>query len=121
MNDYQQKFRLDHKTAYVVGGLGLIGREVSVAFTTAGARTIVLDLESEKAQAFEEEILGEGYELYFRPFDCSDVNRIEKSFSSLLREFGCPDVFINCSYPRTEDFGDSSFKDITLEDRKSVV
>jgi len=121
MNNYQNKFRLDNKTALVMGGLGLIGREVSMAFTTAGARTIVLDQENEKAQAVEDQFLAEGYEFYFRLFDCSDVNQIEKNFFSILSEFGCPDVFINCSYPCTEDFGNSSFKEITLENFRNNV
>ena len=34
MTDYLQKFRLDGKTAFVVGGLGLIGSEVSSSFAS---------------------------------------------------------------------------------------
>ena len=121
MIDYLQKFRLADKTAFVVGGLGLIGREVSTAFASSNAKTIVLDLKNEQAAAFEKEISRAGYELYFRPFDCSDMDRIEKNFSALLEEFGCPDVFVNCSYPRTKDWGESSFKDIVLTSfRKNV-
>jgi NAD(P)-dependent dehydrogenase (short-subunit alcohol dehydrogenase family) len=64
---------------------------------------------------------GAGYELYFRPFDCADMKQIDKNFSEILNEKCYPDIFINCSYPRTEDWGDGSFKDITLESfRKNV-
>ena len=52
MTDYLQKFRLDGKTAFVVGGLGLIGSEVSSAFAMAGAKTIVLDLDNNKSHFF---------------------------------------------------------------------
>jgi NAD(P)-dependent dehydrogenase (short-subunit alcohol dehydrogenase family) len=114
MIDYLKKFRLEDKTAYVVGGLGLIGREVSIAFASAGAKTIILDLKNEQTAAFEDAMCGAGYKLYFRPFDCSDMDQIGKNFSALLDEFGCPDVFINCSYPRAADWGKSSFRDITL-------
>ena len=31
-----------------------------------------------------------------------------------IKEFGVPDVFINCSYPRTKDWSSNSFKDITM-------
>ena len=48
MSDYMEKFRLDKKTAFVIGGLGLIGKEVSIAFAEAGAKTIVIDLDIDK-------------------------------------------------------------------------
>ena len=121
MIDYPQKFRLDEKTAFVVGGLGLIGREVSTAFAVAGARTVILDSDSEKGDLFEKEMSKKGYNINFKSFDCADMNNIENFFSILLKDNKVPDVFINCSYPRTEDWGSSSFKDITLESfRKNV-
>jgi len=121
MIDYLQKFRLDDKTAFVVGGLGFIGREVSTAFASAGAKTIVLDLKSEQAAVFEEEMSRAGYELYFRSFDCADMNHLEQNFSGMFDEFRCPDVFINCSYPKTQDWGKSSFREVTLTSfRKNV-
>ena len=45
MIEYLEKFRLDGKTAFVVGGAGLIGREVSIALASSGARTIILEKE----------------------------------------------------------------------------
>ena len=48
MADYLKKFRLDDKTAFVVGGLGLIGSEVPRAFASVGGKTIILDLGGEK-------------------------------------------------------------------------
>ena len=52
MIDYLKKFRLDNKTAFVLGGLGFIGREVSKAFASVGAKTIILDLKSKQATEF---------------------------------------------------------------------
>ena len=121
MADYLNKFSLKNKTAFVVGGLGLIGRQVSTAFSIAGAKTIVLDLDTNKAHLFDKEMHERGYDLTCQFFDCADLKKIDKNFSDLLNENGYPDVFINCSYPRTEDWGSSSFKDITLESfRKNV-
>ena len=115
MIDYLQKFRLDSKTAYIVGGLGLIGREVSIALASSGAKTIVLDLDSEKGQSFEKEMHHKGFDVIFRTFDCANLEQIDQNFSERLNEDGSPDVFINCSYPRTEDFGQSSFSNITFK------
>jgi NAD(P)-dependent dehydrogenase (short-subunit alcohol dehydrogenase family) len=121
MTDYLDKFRLDGITAFVMGGLGLIGREVSIAFSSAGAKTIILDQENEEAEIFVRNIKRQGYDVHFRPFDCSDMEQLEHNFSNQLNEFGYPHVFINCSYPQSIDWGKSSFKEITLASfRKNV-
>jgi NAD(P)-dependent dehydrogenase (short-subunit alcohol dehydrogenase family) len=114
MIDYLQKFRLNEKTAFVVGGLGLIGSEVSIAIAIAGAKTIVLDIESERGQLFKKEMNKKGYDGDFKSFDCADMKQLDNNFSVLLNEYGCPDIFINCSYPRTKDWGKSSFREATL-------
>lgn len=121
MINYLRKFRLDHKIAYVVGGLGLIGQEVSIAYAMAGAKTIVLDIANDKGEAFEVEMQEKGYGVYFKPFDCADMDLLEKNFAKLLQDTSTPHVFINCSYPRTKDWGKSSFRDISLDSfRKNV-
>jgi len=121
MIDYLKKFRLDQKTAFVVGGLGLIGREVSTAFALAGADTVILDLEQEKGEAFVDELSETGLETSFRNFDCSKMKDLESSFSDLQKKFGSPDIFINCSYPRTDDWGKSSFQEVTLKSFRENV
>ena len=55
MIDYLKKFRLDGKTAVVCGGLGLIGKQISMALSQAGARTLVLDINEEQGKEFEKE------------------------------------------------------------------
>ena len=121
MIDYLQKFRLDSKTAYIVGGLGLIGTEVSIALASSGAKTIILDLDSEKGQAFENKMFHKGFDVTFRSFDCANLEQIDNDFSNRLKEDGSPDVFINCSYPRTDDFGNSSFSNITFKSFRENV
>ena len=121
MIDYLQKFRLDKKTAFVVGGVGLIGREVSTAFATAGANTFILDIDQEKGNVIIKELSDAGVKTYFRLFDCSDTDNLESYFSGLLNETGPPDVFINCSYPRTDDWGKSSFREVTLKSFRENV
>ena len=115
MIDYLRKFRLDGKCAYVIGGLGLIGREVSLAFAMAGARTIVLDVNETQGRSFETESKGQGASLTFHTYDCANMESMEDSFNRLLDKFNGPDVFINCSYPRTDDWDKSSFSDVSLK------
>ena len=121
MIDYLQKFSLSNKTAFVVGGLGLIGREVSIAFAMAGAKTIVLDVDAKKGKLFDEEIYSKGYNVTFEFFDCADMNQIEENFTELIKKNGCPEVFINCSYPRTEHWGKSSLRSISLKSFRENV
>ena len=115
MIDYTKKFRLDGKTAFVVGGVGLIGREVSIAFASAGANTIILDLDQEKGKALAAELVEAGFRAQYQVFDCADLKQLDDVFSGVVDEFAAPDVFINCSYPRTDDWGESSFQKVTLE------
>ncbi|MBF89510.1 MAG: hypothetical protein CMG75_07565 [Candidatus Marinimicrobia bacterium] len=121
MINYLEKFRLDGKTAFVFGGLGLIGREVSTAFALAGAKTIILDIEKKKRDVLIEQLSELGLKVSFRNFDCSDMNNLESNFFDLVDKFGSPDVFINCSYPKTDDWGQSSFKEVKLKSfRKNI-
>ena len=55
MIDYLQKFRLDNKKAFVMGGLGLIGRQVSIAYSMAGAELVVLDIDEIDGKSFKNE------------------------------------------------------------------
>jgi NAD(P)-dependent dehydrogenase (short-subunit alcohol dehydrogenase family) len=121
MIDYQKKFRLDEKIAFVIGGMGLIGREISMAFASSGAKTYVFDLEKKQTVAFEKKSRDLGNELFFKPFDIADMERLEENFLRYLEEIGCPDIFINCSYPMTKDYGNSSFRNVTLSSFKENV
>ena len=115
MHDYLGRFRLDGKTAFVVGGLGLIGKEVSASIASVGGTSVILDVNESKGQAFSAALQKEGFEADYKNFDCSNMANLDTNFSMVIDEFGCPDVFINCSYPRTDDWGKSSFRNITLE------
>ena len=121
MIDYPKKFRLDGKKAFIIGGLGSIGKEVSIACATAGAKTIVIDKLAKDGNLFEHKMNQKDFDVSYKFFDCANMEQIETNFSALLNECGCPDIFINCSYPRTLDWESSTFKDITLESfRKNV-
>ena len=52
MDNYLNKFSLKNKIAYIVGGLGLVGKEVSKAYSMAGAKTIILDIKKKEGIRF---------------------------------------------------------------------
>jgi len=115
MIDYMQKFRLDNKKAFVMGGLGLIGKQVSIAYSMAGSQLTVLDLDETEGESFKNEMKESGFDISFVHFDCSDNKQITEYFLTIIEKYGCPDIFINCSYPRTKEWGNSSFKNITID------
>ena len=51
----------------------------------------------------------------FTPFDISDFDNLDFNISKIIKKYGCPDVFINCSYPKTEDWVKNNFLNIKLK------
>ena len=111
--DYKEKFSLEGRTAFIVGGEGLIGKEITKAISSHGAKIVILDLVKKDYNDKDN--------IYYKNFDCSNLEDIEPKLKDLIKEFDCPDIFINCSYPRTKDWSDNSFEKITLQSfRKNI-
>lgn len=121
MIDYMKKFQLNGKTAYIVGGLGLIGKEVAIAIASAGAKCVILDINDKAGKSFESELNSKGFDVNYYRLDCSDLDRIDENISIALDETESLDIFVNCSYPHTDSWGKSSFKCITLQSFRENV
>jgi NAD(P)-dependent dehydrogenase (short-subunit alcohol dehydrogenase family) len=96
---------------FIFGGAGLIGSEISKLFAKSNFRVTILDIDDSKIS----EQLETDENINFQYFDVSNIDQCEDSYKAILQKYGCPDVFINSSYPRTKDWGLASFKDITLK------
>lgn len=103
MTDYLKKIRLDGKTAFVTGGLGLIGLETARALAQAGARTVVLDVLP--AAAAMKKLKPLGGDVRYERFDITALSVAEKKLALLAEKHGGLHVFINNAYPRTKDWG----------------
>lgn len=121
MIDYTDKFKVTNKVACIVGGLGLIGKEVVKALSSAGAQTLILDIIKENGIDFENYLKDEGWKAFYEKFDCSDLENMDANFSGLLDKYGPFDIFVNCSYPRTEDWAQNSFSNISLKSYRRNV
>lgn len=77
--DYTRLFRLDGRTALVVGGGSGIGRESALALAANGARVVVADRDVDAAR--ETASLGEGLEAY--PLDITDSAAVEQAARDL--------------------------------------
>ena len=112
-----EKYSLINKTTFIVGGSGLIGSEISKAIASAGSKTIILDINEQPITS----LVDENNNVHFNVFDSSDIENCESQFHGVVLKYGSPDVYINCSYPRTKDWGAGSFKDISLDSyRKNI-
>jgi len=102
---FLDKVKLTNKKVYILGGFGLIGSKVVTNILSVGAKVIILDIKKKQIQK----------NVKYEKFDCSKLKTLEKNFNRIILKFGCPDVFINCSYPITSDYNQCSFNKITFK------
>lgn len=118
--DYLKRCSLNNKVAYVTGALGLIGTEISRAFASAGAETVLLDIDNNKGRSLEKELKESGYRAHFEYFDVTDLQNTKSSMERFLEAYGRVDVWVNCAYPRTADWG-NKVEDLSLDSwRKNI-
>ncbi len=117
---YPDKFMLKNKIAFVAGGLGLIGSEIARAFSDAGAKTIILDIDRVKGESREKEFARRGKKVYFQFFDVTDLKNLDKNIDDLAKRYGRIDVWVNAAYPKTKDWG-NRVEDLTIDSWKKNV
>jgi NAD(P)-dependent dehydrogenase (short-subunit alcohol dehydrogenase family) len=104
MIDYMKKFKLEEKTAVVCGGLGLIGKEVSIALAQSGANVLIFDIDKKKFEIFTNKLEKEREKIKFYYFDITDLHELKKNITSIYKKEKKIDVWINLAYPRTQDW-----------------
>ncbi len=106
MKKYLDKFKLNKKISYIVGGSGLIGYEISKLFSSLGSKVIVLDIKKNNINNLK---------CKYEYFDCTDFKNIEKNLNIIIKKHKVPDIFVNCSYPSTNNWYNSTFDINSLE------
>ena len=102
-----------NKLAFVLGGNGVIGREIVQRLQQSGMKVIILDIKIDK------KLLNDNV-LFFN-FDSSKFNTVEKKLNKLISKYKCPDIFINTSYPYSKEWGKITFENLkTTQLRKNV-
>ena len=94
------------KIIYVVGGSGLLGSEVVRQIDKSLFKVVVLDIKQN---------LKQNSNVYFHKLDCTKLRLIKKKIINCIEKFGKPDVLINCSYPKTKEWGSIEFKKEDIE------
>lgn len=101
MNFFTKMLDFSDKVVIVTGGLGLIGRQLVLAFNEFNATVIVLDLLSERF----EEYFSSCENIHFFKTDIAEPKEIQTSVERIIKDFRKIDVWINAAYPRTADWG----------------
>ena len=104
---YLEKFKLDKKTAFILGGSGTIGKEACIALSDAGAKVINIDVKKDKLINYKNGIK-------FEHFDVKNLNNFEKFLKKIVLKYGTPEIFLNCSYPFDKNWSKSSFDQVSL-------
>ncbi len=105
----KQFLNLSEKTAFVLGGSGLIGSAVVRKLNYLGCKVVNLDV---KKPLFNIK--------NFHKFDYTKKD-ISKTYKKIVKIFGLPDIFINCSYPKTKDWVENSFTNIKISSLKKNI
>ena len=113
MVKYNKLFNLNNSKIYIIGGCGLIGSHIVNALEESGADITVFDLDIKNKKNKKK--------LKFLKLDCSDEKNIKDYFNKYIEKNGCPDVFINASYPATKDWKNNSFKKINFNSYKKNI
>ena len=104
-------FNLKEKKIYVLGGSGLIGLKTCEMIYDLGALVINLDIKKIKKKKKYKSIY----------FDSTKISNSEKKLSGIFKKYGKPDVFINCNYPKTQDWKKNNFSKITAKSLEKNV
>jgi len=107
-NNFIKNLKFKNKKIYILGGSGLLGSEVLKELAVTEGRIIVLDLKFPKKKIIKNK---KNYEnIKFVNFDCSKLNNIEFKIKKIFKKYGCPNIFINCTYPSSKNWIKSNFE-----------
>jgi len=92
------------KNVYLLGGNGLIGKELIKLYNNKNSNVIVLDIKTEKPIKKKK--------VKYVKFDCTFLLGMESVLKKIFKKNGKPDIFINCSYPVSKSWSKSDIDNI---------
>ena len=116
MSNIVNLFNLDGKTAYVLGGSGLIGAETIKLLDIYKAKVVNLDI-----QNYKKNQKTKNNKQIFEKFDCTKLEKAKEKLVKIFNKNNYPDIFINCSYPKTKNWKNNSFSKIDYKSLKKNI
>ena len=92
------------KNIYLLGGNGLIGKELIKLYNNEYSNLIILDIKTEKPIKKKK--------VKYVKFDCTSLLDMENVLKKIFKKNGKPDIFINCSYPVSKSWSKSYIDNI---------
>ncbi len=111
---------LKNKIIYILGGNGLIGQASVKILLDTDAKIIILD------NNINDKFINNFPTIYHKQiiqvkFNLEKLNLLEKNLKKIISKYRIPDVFINCSYPKSIDWKKNNFEQINLESFKKNI
>jgi len=112
---YRNLFSCRDKVALVTGGLGLIGREIVQGLNDFGASVCVADINEHQMKGVKNLST-----VNFQNLDITSEDSIRQTLAAVIKQFKKIDILVNCSYPRTGDWG-ARCEDVSFDSWKMNV
>lgn len=112
--NYLDKFLLENKTAFITGGVGLLGTEITKALAQAKARVVILDIDNIKGEKLKKDLIEAGLDVEFEKFDITNLQALDSLIENLYTKYKKMDIWINAAYPKTSDWG-NKVEDLNIE------
>lgn len=97
---YKELFSLSGKTALVIGGAGLLGKEIVKGLRDFGATVYLADTNKDKAADLMDDA-----GIRFLALDLTSERSVTAAVKTVVGDAGRIDILVNCAYPRTRDWG----------------
>ncbi|WP_458207735.1 oxidoreductase [Haladaptatus sp. NG-SE-30] len=110
-------FDLTDRIVVVAGGAGLIGTALCEGLAEQSATVVAADAAKERGERLATEL---GDDSEFLQVDVTDEQSIEQLVETILDRHSRIDAFVNCSYPRNENYG-RQYEDVTIEDWRENI
>lgn len=116
------RFDLTDKVAWVAGGAGQLGAEVSRALAEHGARVVVADRRLDEAERVAAELVADGHQAEGVELDVADVDAVDAQAADIATRHGGIDIAVNLcathsglTYEQLDGPGLASGLSVTLE------
>ena len=96
---YKNIFSCNNKVALIIGGNGLLGKEVVKGLYDFGAKVYSADIDNTTSDDCSKD------KLLFEYCDITNETSIRSLVEKVVSHDHKIDIFINCAYPRTSDWG----------------
>ena len=112
-NYYKNIFDVKNKKVLIIGGAGLVGNQISNLFAQNGSKVIILDNNENKTKEVIKRNFKKNISYYY--FDLTNKKHLKKNFFAILKKINKVDIFINASYPTTNDWSKNNFKEVSYD------